>query len=201
MIATVDSYAPGFAASVLGRQILSPLDLERQFSLLGGDIFHGALTLNQLFSAPPDARPCRLSRPAGGLYQCGPAAHPGGGVTGAPGHSARARDPEGPPLPVRRPGIGLGMACGQACRQPLGQACRPPCGNVGKMPRACGDCGKPWDKAVQKPVEKPCGGGGQAVARKGSARRVSSAGVDRKTTVKNACPAAKEGGEITSRSC
>src|SRR2546422_482851 len=53
MIATVDRYAPGFAASVMGRQILSPLDLERQFGLLGGDIFHGALTLNQLFSARP----------------------------------------------------------------------------------------------------------------------------------------------------
>ena len=53
MIATVDKYAPGFAASVIGRQILSPLDLERQFGLLGGDIFHGALTLNQLFSARP----------------------------------------------------------------------------------------------------------------------------------------------------
>ena len=53
MIATVDKYAPGFAASVIGRQVLSPLDLERQFGLLGGDIFHGALTLNQLFSARP----------------------------------------------------------------------------------------------------------------------------------------------------
>ncbi len=53
MIATVDRLRPGFAASVVGRQILSPLDLERQFGLLGGDIFHGALTLNQLFSARP----------------------------------------------------------------------------------------------------------------------------------------------------
>ena len=76
MIATVDSYAPGFAASVIGRQVLSPLDLERQFGLLGGDIFHGALTLNQLFSARPmlghaDYRgplqgplPLRLRRPS-----------------------------------------------------------------------------------------------------------------------------------------
>ena len=53
MIATVDAYAPGFAASVVGRQVLSPLDLEREFGLVGGDIFHGALTLNQLFSARP----------------------------------------------------------------------------------------------------------------------------------------------------
>ena len=76
MIATVEQYAPGFASSVIGRQILSPLDLERQFGLLGGDIFHGALTLNQLFSARPmlghaDYRgplqgplPLRLRRPS-----------------------------------------------------------------------------------------------------------------------------------------
>src|SRR4030081_3620335 len=50
MIATVDKFAPGFVGSVIGRQVLSPLDLERQFGLLGGDIFHGAPTLNQLFS-------------------------------------------------------------------------------------------------------------------------------------------------------
>ena len=53
MIATVDRYAPGFKQSVLGRQIMSPLDLERTFGLIGGDIFHGALTLDQLFSARP----------------------------------------------------------------------------------------------------------------------------------------------------
>jgi phytoene dehydrogenase-like protein len=53
MIATVEAYAPGFAKSVVGRQALSPLDLERDFGLIGGDIFHGALTLNQLFSARP----------------------------------------------------------------------------------------------------------------------------------------------------
>ena len=64
MIATVDSYAPGFAASVIGRQILSPLDLERQFGLLGGDIFHGALTLEPVVLGAADARPCRLSRTA-----------------------------------------------------------------------------------------------------------------------------------------
>ena len=88
MIATVDSYAPGFAASVLGRQILSPLDLERQFGLLGGDIFHGALTLNQLFSARPMLGHADYRGPLKGLYHCGSGAHPGGGVTGAPGHNA-----------------------------------------------------------------------------------------------------------------
>jgi phytoene dehydrogenase-like protein len=88
MIATVDQYAPGFAASVIGRQILSPLDLERQFGLLGGDIFHGALTLNQLFSARPMLGHADYRGPLRGLYHCGSGAHPGGGVTGAPGHNA-----------------------------------------------------------------------------------------------------------------
>jgi phytoene dehydrogenase-like protein len=88
MIATVDKYAPGFAASVIGRQVLSPLDLERQFGLLGGDIFHGALTLNQLFSARPMLGHADYRGPVKGLYHCGSGAHPGGGVTGAPGHNA-----------------------------------------------------------------------------------------------------------------
>ncbi|MFN5110674.1 MAG: phytoene desaturase family protein [Bradyrhizobium sp.] len=88
MIATVDRYAPGFAGSVIGRQILSPLDLERQFGLLGGDIFHGALTLNQLFSARPMLGHADYRGPLRGLYHCGSGAHPGGGVTGAPGHNA-----------------------------------------------------------------------------------------------------------------
>ncbi|KRR03469.1 FAD-dependent oxidoreductase [Bradyrhizobium jicamae] len=88
MIATVDKFAPGFAASVIGRQVLSPLDLERQFGLLGGDIFHGALTLNQLFSARPMLGHADYRGPLRGLYHCGSGAHPGGGVTGAPGHNA-----------------------------------------------------------------------------------------------------------------
>jgi phytoene dehydrogenase-like protein len=88
MIATVDRYAPGFAATVMGRQMLSPLDLERQFGLLGGDIFHGALTLNQLFSARPMLGHADYRGPLKGLYHCGSGAHPGGGVTGAPGHNA-----------------------------------------------------------------------------------------------------------------
>jgi phytoene dehydrogenase-like protein len=88
MIATVDQTAPGFAASVIGRQALSPLDLERQFGLLGGDIFHGALTLNQLFSARPMLGHADYRGPIKGLYHCGSGAHPGGGVTGAPGHNA-----------------------------------------------------------------------------------------------------------------
>lgn len=88
MISTVDRYAPGFAASVVGRQALTPLDLERKFGLINGDIFHGALTLNQLFSARPMLGHADYRGPLKGLYHCGSGAHPGGGVTGAPGHNA-----------------------------------------------------------------------------------------------------------------
>jgi len=88
MIATVERHAPGFAASVLGRQVLSPLDLEREFGLVGGDIFHGALSLNQLFSARPMLGQAGYRGAIDGLYLCGSGTHPGGGVTGAPGHNA-----------------------------------------------------------------------------------------------------------------
>ncbi len=88
MIATVDAHAPGFKASVLGRQINSPLDLERTFGLVGGDIFHGKLELDQLFSARPVLGHGAYRGPLPGLYMCGAGTHPGGGVTGAPGHNA-----------------------------------------------------------------------------------------------------------------
>ncbi|MBO9661916.1 NAD(P)/FAD-dependent oxidoreductase [Dokdonella sp.] len=88
MVDTVDRYAPGFKASVLGRQIKSPFDLERDFGLIGGDIFHGALSLNQLFSARPMLGQANYRGALPGLYLCGAGTHPGGGVTGAPGHNA-----------------------------------------------------------------------------------------------------------------
>jgi len=88
MVATVDRFAPGFAASVLGRQIFSPLDLERTFGLVGGDIMHGAMSLDQMFSARPVLGHGDYRTPVAGLYQCGAGTHPGGGVTGAPGHNA-----------------------------------------------------------------------------------------------------------------
>ncbi|MCW5723975.1 MAG: NAD(P)/FAD-dependent oxidoreductase [Maricaulaceae bacterium] len=88
MIATVDKWAPGFSASVIARQSLSPLDLEREFGLVGGDIMHGALGLDQLFSARPVLGHGDYRTPVPGLYQCGAGTHPGGGVTGAPGHNA-----------------------------------------------------------------------------------------------------------------
>ena len=88
MIDTVEAQAPGFKASVLGRQINSPLDLERTFGLIGGDIFHGKLELDQLFSARPVLGHGDYRAPVSGLYMCGAGGHPGGGVTGAPGHNA-----------------------------------------------------------------------------------------------------------------
>jgi phytoene dehydrogenase-like protein len=88
MIDLVNSHAPNFKAAVLGRQIMSPLDLERTFGLVGGDIFHGALSLDQLFSARPMLGHGDYRGPLQGLYMCGSGTHPGGGVTGAPGHNA-----------------------------------------------------------------------------------------------------------------
>ena len=88
MIDLVNSHAPNFKASVLGRQIMSPLDLERTFGLIGGDIFHGAMSLDQLFSARQMLGHGDYRGPLKGLYMCGSGTHPGGGVTGAPGHNA-----------------------------------------------------------------------------------------------------------------
>jgi phytoene dehydrogenase-like protein len=88
MIDTVETYAPGFKASVIARQILSPLDLERDFGLVGGDIFHGKLSLDQLYSARPVLGHADYRSPIRGLYMCGASTHPGGGVTGLPGHNA-----------------------------------------------------------------------------------------------------------------
>jgi phytoene dehydrogenase-like protein len=88
MIETVDRYAPGFKASIVGRQALSPFDLEQVFGLTGGDIFHGAMALDQLFWARPAVGYADYRGPLKGLYHCGSGAHPGGGVTGAPGHNA-----------------------------------------------------------------------------------------------------------------
>lgn len=88
MIDTVNDYAPNFKAAVLGRQILSPLDLERTFGLVDGDIFHGAMALDQMFSARPMLGHADYRGPLRGLYMCGAASHPGGGVTGVPGHNA-----------------------------------------------------------------------------------------------------------------
>ena len=82
IIETVTAYAPNFKASILGRQLLSPLDLEREFGLIGGDIFHGALHLDQLFSLRPVLGHADYRAPIPALYLCGSgtiraAAYPG----------------------------------------------------------------------------------------------------------------------------
>ena len=88
VIETVTRHAPNFRGAVLGRQVLSPLDLERRFGMVDGDIFHGQLTLGQVFSARPVLGFADYRMPVTGLYLCGAGAHPGGGVTGVPGHNA-----------------------------------------------------------------------------------------------------------------
>jgi phytoene dehydrogenase-like protein len=88
IVDTVTRLAPNFRGSILGRMILSPLDLERKLALTGGDIFHGALSLDQLYAARPALGHGDYRAPIAGLYMCGSGAHPGGGVTGAPGHNA-----------------------------------------------------------------------------------------------------------------
>jgi phytoene dehydrogenase-like protein len=84
----VQAHCPNFRASLLGYRALSPRDLEDEFGLIGGDIFHGQLSLDQLFSMRPVMGFARYRGPLKGLYHCGSGAHPGGGVTGAPGHNA-----------------------------------------------------------------------------------------------------------------
>jgi phytoene dehydrogenase-like protein len=88
VIDTVTRHAPNFRASILGSQVLSPYDLEDRFCLPDGDIFHGQLGLGQLFSARPVLGYANYRSPLKGLYFCGSGAHPGGGVTGVPGHNA-----------------------------------------------------------------------------------------------------------------
>jgi phytoene dehydrogenase-like protein len=88
VIETVNAHASNFKSSVIARQVLSPLDLERRFGLVDGDIFHGQMSLDQLFSARPVLGHAAYRMPVAGLYLCGSGAHPGGGVTGLPGRNA-----------------------------------------------------------------------------------------------------------------
>jgi phytoene dehydrogenase-like protein len=87
-IDTVNRYAPSFGDSVIAARTYTPLDLEREFGLVGGDIYHGTLTLDQLFSARPVLGHADYRTPVRGLYLCGAGAHPGGGVSALPGHNA-----------------------------------------------------------------------------------------------------------------
>ncbi|CAM6103639.1 unnamed protein product [Calypogeia fissa] len=84
----VDEYAPGFSSTVIDYEILTPPDLERVFGLTGGNIFHGAMSLDSLFLLRPVKGWSGYRTPVGGLYLCGAGSHPGGGVMGAPGRNA-----------------------------------------------------------------------------------------------------------------
>ncbi len=88
VIETIGEYAPNFPASVIGYKALTPLDLETEYGLVGGDIFHGEMHLDQLFSLRPAAGHAAYTSPIRGLFQCGSGTHPGGGVTGLPGMNA-----------------------------------------------------------------------------------------------------------------
>jgi phytoene dehydrogenase-like protein len=88
IINTVNQYAPNFRDSIIGQQVISPFDLESIFGLVGGDIFHGRLSVEQLFSARPMLGAGQYATEIKGLYMCGSGTHPGGGVSGIPGHNA-----------------------------------------------------------------------------------------------------------------
>ena len=88
VVKKIAEYAPNVPKSIVARQVLTPLDLERVYGLTEGNIFHGDLSLEQLFFMRPVAGWARYRTPVDGLYLCGAGAHPGGGVTGAPGHNA-----------------------------------------------------------------------------------------------------------------
>jgi phytoene dehydrogenase-like protein len=88
VLEVVAEYAPNMRDIVRERQVLSPLDLERRFGITGGNIFHGEMSLDQMFFLRPVAGWARYRTPVRGLYLCGSGAHPGGGVMGAPGYNA-----------------------------------------------------------------------------------------------------------------
>src|SRR5262245_10493684 len=91
ILRTVARHIPNLPEITVARQVLTPVDLERLFGLTEGDIFHGRHDLDQLFSLRPHAKAARYRTPIAGLYLCGSGSHPGGGVSGAPGHNAARR--------------------------------------------------------------------------------------------------------------
>ena len=88
VVRKIAEYAPNVPNAILARQVLTPLDLERTYGLTEGNIFHGDLRLEQLFFMRPVSGWSQYRTPVDGLYLCGAGTHPGGGVTGAPGHNA-----------------------------------------------------------------------------------------------------------------
>ena len=97
VVARVEAVAPGFTDSILHRQVIGPYQMEHEYGLIGGNIFHGELSSAQLFHTRPAAGYADLRTPVRGLYQAGSATHGGGGVTGIPGHNVVPPDPARPP--------------------------------------------------------------------------------------------------------
>jgi phytoene dehydrogenase-like protein len=91
VIETIEQYAPGFASQILAREILTPVDIENQYHIAGGHWHHGEMAIDQLFMMRPIHGAAQYDTPVDGLFLCGAAAHPGGGVTGIPGHNAAQR--------------------------------------------------------------------------------------------------------------
>ncbi len=87
VVARLEAVAPGFTNSILHRQVIGPHQMEREYGLIGGNIFHGELSASQIFHARPAAGYADLRTPIRGLYQAGSATHGGGGVTGIPGRN------------------------------------------------------------------------------------------------------------------
>jgi phytoene dehydrogenase-like protein len=102
VIDLIEDYAPGFRSLIEHMQVLTPLDLERRFGLTGGNIFHGEMSLDQMFVMRPVPGCARYRTPIRGLYLCGSGTHPGGGVMGAPGHNAAREILKHERLPARR---------------------------------------------------------------------------------------------------
>jgi phytoene dehydrogenase-like protein len=88
VIGVIEEYVPNIRSIILHREVLTPLDLERRYGITGGNIFHGEMSLDQMFVMRPVAGWARYRTPVRGLYLCGSGAHPGGGVMGAPGYNA-----------------------------------------------------------------------------------------------------------------
>ncbi len=91
IIDLIEQYAPGFSSTVVARELLTPVDIEAQYNITGGHWHHGELTIDQSFMMRPIHGSAQYDTPIAGLFLCGAAAHPGGGITGIPGHNAAQR--------------------------------------------------------------------------------------------------------------
>ena len=91
VISLIEDYAPGFAAQIVASELLTPRDIEQTFNVTGGHWHHGELTIDQSFMMRPVHGTAQYNTPVEGLFLCGAAAHPGGGITGLTGHNAARR--------------------------------------------------------------------------------------------------------------